>query len=101
MRLALCPSLVLTDESSDGAYGTPVLLLSDGTAAALSYRPHDLLKFAGQTMPAAQWAKVLGDLKQEPQDREFVAQFLRAWPQGPQLPDARSQATLSCQRGAS
>ena len=85
MRLALCPSLVLTDERMAGANRIPVLILSDGTADQPTYRPHDSLKFAGHVMPAAHWTKLFGELKQEPKDREFIAQFLRSWPQGPQL----------------
>ncbi len=94
MRLALSPSLTLTDERTDGASGIPVLILSDGTADPPTYRPSDPLKFGGHTMPAAHWAKLLGAAKRKPVEREFIARYLSSWPQGPQLTDNVTRASL-------
>jgi len=77
--------LVLTDERRAGACGIPVLIKSEGATDPLTYRPSDPLEFANHVMPAAYWAKLLGELKREPKDREFIAEFLGLWPQGPQL----------------
>ena len=93
MRLALCPSLVLTDDSTAALYGTPVLINSDRTADQETYRADDLLQFAGQVMPAAHWARLLGELKKDPKERELIDRFLRSWPEGPQLGDVGKSAT--------
>ncbi|MCX6922639.1 MAG: hypothetical protein NT154_05405 [Verrucomicrobia bacterium] len=82
MNIQLTPSLVLTDERAECRYGIPVLVNRQDDATA--YGPADIIQVYHQTQPAAhvvhRFAKQLaGD------EREAAANFLRQWPDGPQL----------------
>ena len=84
MKIQLTPSLVLTDERAESRYGIPVLInRADDTTA---YGPADIIDVYNKVQPAAhvvhRFAKLAG-LKGE--EREAAANFLRQWPDGPQL----------------
>jgi hypothetical protein len=82
MVIQLTPSLVLTDERAECRYGIPVLVNRQDDATA--YGPADIIQVYHQTQPAAHLVHRYGKrLKGE--DREAVANFLRQWPDGPQL----------------
>jgi hypothetical protein len=82
MQIQLTPSLVLTDERTESRYGIPVLVNRQDDATA--YGPADIIDVYHKVQPAAhvvhRFAKRLtGD------EREAAANFLRQWPDGPQL----------------
>jgi len=82
MNIQLTPSLVLTDERAESRYGIPLLVNKQDDATA--YGPADIIDVYHQVQPAAHLAHRFGKrLKGE--EREAVANFLRQWPDGPQL----------------
>jgi len=82
MNIQLTPSLVLTDERAESRYGIPVLVNRQDDATA--YGPADIIQVYHQTQPAAhvvhRFAKQLTG-----EEREAAANYLRQWPDGPQL----------------
>lgn len=82
MEIELTTSLTITDERAECRYGIPVLINRQDDATA--YGPADILQVYRQ--PAAhlvhRYAKQL-DLGGD--EREAVANYLRQWPDGPQL----------------
>jgi hypothetical protein len=82
MNIQLTPSLVLTDERAESRYGIPVLVNRQDDARA--YGPADIIDVYHKVQPAAhlvhRFVKHLtGD------EREAAANYLRQWPDGPQL----------------
>lgn len=83
MTIQLTPSLILTDERSECRYGIPVLINRQDDAVA--YGPADIIQVYHETVPAAHLVHRFGKgLAGE--EREAAANFLRQWPDGPQLP---------------
>ncbi len=82
MKIQLTPSLILTDERAESRYGIPVLVNLQDDATA--YGPADIIDVYHQAQPAAhlvhRFAKRLTG-----EEREAAANFLRQWPDGPQL----------------
>lgn len=83
--IVLTPSFVLTTDHPQSRYGIPVLLhRQDGTA----YGPADILQpYPSRGMaPAAHFVVEMVRVKDlDPEARTAVANFLRQWPDGPQL----------------
>jgi len=83
MIIQLTPSLVLTDERAECRQSIPVLINRQDDATA--YGPADIIQVYHLTQPAAHVVHRFGKrLKGE--DRAAVANYLRQWPDGPQLP---------------
>ena len=83
MIIQLTPSLVLTDERAECRYGIPVLVNKQDDATA--YGPADIIQVYHQTQPAAHVVHRFGKRLTGDQ-REAAANYLRQWPDGPQLP---------------
>jgi hypothetical protein len=82
MQIQLTPSLVLTDERAECRYGIPVLVNRQDDATA--YGPADIIQVNHQTQPAAHLVHRYGK-RLAGEEREAVANYLRQWPDGPQL----------------
>ena len=82
MQIQLTPSLVLTDERAECRYGIPVLVNKQDDATA--YGPADIIQMYHQTQPAAHLVHRFGK-QLAGEEREAVANYLRQWPDGPQL----------------